>query len=71
MLENPLVPTREERIRVLKKWINRHTLGEEGFTALHFASFHGNLKMIRYLMSQGADIFARNRHNINMLHVAA
>ena len=63
--------TREERVRLLRKWINRQTVGEEGFTVLHFASFHGNLTLIRYLISKGANVQAINRHRINMLHVAA
>jgi ankyrin repeat protein len=45
----------------LKEWINTKNKGEEGFTALHFASFHGNIKIIRTLVSYGADIFARNK----------
>lgn len=61
---------RENR-EVLRMWINQHSKGEEGFTCLHFATFHGNMKLIRYLVSLGADIFARNRQYINMLHVAA
>ena len=31
----------------LKQWLNKHTQGEDSFTALHFASFHGNLTLIR------------------------
>ena len=35
------------------------TLGG-GFTALHYASYHGNSKMIDLLVSAGADIYAVN-----------
>jgi len=52
-------------------WINTHSLGEDGFTALHFASFYGNIKLIRLLIGNGANIFAVNKPGINMLHVAA
>lgn len=62
---------RDKRDQILKEYINRRSIGEEGFTALHFASFHGNLKIIKFLISQGADIHMTNRHKINMLHVAA
>jgi palmitoyltransferase len=55
----------------LKDWINQHSKGEEGFTALHFASFHGNMKIMRLLIDNGANIFAVNKQHINMLHVAA
>jgi ankyrin repeat protein len=38
---------------------------------LHFASFHGNLKAVRYLIENGADFTMTNKHKINMMHVAA
>ena len=56
---------------MLIDWINMPSQGEEGFTALHFASFHGNMSLIHLLMSQGADVHAKNNQDINMLHVAA
>lgn len=55
----------------MKNWINKPTIGEEGFFCLHFAAFHGNMLMVRYLISKGADAYALNRHRINMLHVAS
>jgi len=33
----------EQRKELLALWINTSTRGEEGFTAMHFASFHGNI----------------------------
>jgi len=35
----------------LQEWINQPSKGEEGFTCLHFATFHGNMKLIKYLVS--------------------
>jgi len=55
----------------LREWINKPSKGEEGFTALHFASFHGNMKLIKYLIKNGASVYAKNKQEINMLHVAA
>ncbi len=52
------------------QWINMRDLGD-GFTALHFASFYGNIKLIRFLVSHGANIHAVNKIGINMVHVAA
>ena len=46
------------------------TLGG-GFTALHYASYHGNHRMIDMLVSLGADVYAVNEQGINMVHVAA
>ena len=48
-----------------------HTQGEDSFTALHFAAFHGNLRLIRMLINYGADIYSKNKSGVNMLHVAA
>lgn len=38
---------------------------------MHFATFHGNMDLIRFLIKFGANIYATNKQNINMLHVAA
>ena len=42
-----------------------------GFTPLHYASYHGNPKLIDMLIEAGADIYAENEQSINVLHVAA
>ncbi len=55
----------------LQRWVNIHSRGDDGFTALHFAAFHGNMNLIRLLVSNGADANAQNRQGINMLHVSA
>lgn len=62
---------RNKRKTLLREWINTQSKGEEGFTALHFASFHGNIKLIRYLIDLGGKIEMKNRQGTNMLHVAA
>jgi hypothetical protein len=36
------------RSQALKKWADTPT--DERFTALHFASYHGNMKVIRVLL---------------------
>jgi len=40
----------------LKEWINRPSRGEECFTSLHFAAFHGNIPLIRMLIKYGANL---------------
>jgi ankyrin repeat protein len=62
---------RKEREEVLKNWINTSTKGEEGFTAMHFASFHGNISLIETLLGQGGNVNVKNKQDINMMHVAA
>lgn len=42
-----------------------------GFTPLHYASYHGNYKIIDMLVSIGANVYAENEQGINMVHVAA
>ena len=44
---------------------------DNGYTALHFASFHGNLSLLRFLERHGGDIFCENHHKLNLIHVAA
>ena len=47
-----------QRRNHLRQWLNRHTQGEDSFTALHFASFHGNLNLIRLFIKHGSDVRA-------------
>ena len=54
----------------VRAWLNAKT-EEDGFTALHFASFRGNVGLITLLLGSGADMYARNNFGINVLHVAA
>jgi palmitoyltransferase len=52
------------------EWINFKT-EEDGFSALHFASFRGNLSMIELLLNHGSDMKQENNFGINVLHVAS
>lgn len=62
----------KRRVRdTIRDWVNLPSRGEEGFYPLHFASFHGNVKLIKLLVKSGGNVFARNKQGINMLHVAA
>jgi palmitoyltransferase ZDHHC13/17 len=54
----------------MKEWIDEKTIGE-GWTALHYASFQGNVDGIYALLDFGADYKALNNNGLNMLHVAA
>ena len=54
----------------LSDWIDAKT-HNDGFSALHFASFKGNPDSCELLIDNGADIYARNNFGINMVHVAA
>jgi ankyrin repeat protein len=45
----------------LKEWVDSPSKGEEGFTAMHFAAFHGNIGLVRLLISFGASLKATNK----------
>lgn len=62
----------KRRVRdTIREWVNLPSKGDEGFFPLHFASFHGNAKLVKLLVRCGADVHVRNKQGINMLHVAA
>ena len=44
---------------------------KDKFSPLHFASFKGNMKAIRVLIANYADIYSENAYGLGMLHVAA
>jgi ankyrin repeat protein len=54
----------------LSDWINSKTF-DDGFTALHFASFRGNIDLLDALLNCGANIHLTNNFGINVVHVAA
>lgn len=54
----------------LKDWVNIPT--DEKFTALHFATYHGNFELIKIMVDEmQADIHAKNVYGANVLHIAA
>ena len=42
----------------------------KGQTPLHYASFVGNIKLIKLLIQNGADISIKTNNNFNVLHLA-
>ena len=52
-------------------WINTPSRSDQGFFPLHFASFHGNIQLIKLLMRNKANFRVVTNEGINMLHVAA
>lgn len=64
------ISTELKKDGTLKRWVD--TQNCEGFSALHFASFHGNYQMINTLIEQGtADINLANNQGCTVLHLAA
>ena len=56
--------------KIFKDFINAKTEGDN-LTALHFASFRGNIKIIQLLIANFAEINALSSHGLNMIHKAA
>jgi Ankyrin repeat len=51
-----------KKVRIaIKEWVNIPSKGDEGFYPLHFAAFHGNVKLIKLLIKCGANISAKNK----------
>ena len=53
----------------ISKWVDLKDK-EDSFTALHFASFCGNVDMCEQLILNGAYIYAESNDGINVLHLA-
>ena len=56
--------------KIFKEFINARTDGDSQ-TALHYASFRGNIKLIKLLISNFAEINALTNTGYNMIHKAA
>ena len=50
----------------LTKFINEKN--DQGVTAIHYASFRGNVKIIKLLIENGADIYIKTNRNLNIFH---
>ena len=44
---------------------------ERGVVALHYASFKGNVDIIKYLINYGADVTSNTSRELNVIHYAA
>jgi palmitoyltransferase len=53
----------------MKDWVNKTT--DEDFTAIHFASYHGNLELIIRLVDLEADIYMKNMYGANVMLIAS
>jgi len=52
----------------LTKWINSKS--DLGFTALHYASYKGNIDIIKILIENHANIIETNNNGLNVMHMA-
>ena len=70
--DNNDVPPQEksENEKIFKDFINAKTDGDKQ-TALHYASFRGNIKIIKLLIANYAEINSLTNSGYNMIHKAA
>ena len=69
--KNNLSPEeKSQNEKIFKDFINAKTDGDNQ-TALHYASFRGNIKIIKFLLSNCAEINALTNIGYNMIHKAA
>ena len=62
--------TVEEKKKTLSLWVNAPT--DEGFTAIHFGTYHGNYAILKFLTEVAmANINVKNKFGSTVLHVAA
>ena len=61
---------KSNNLKIFKDFINAKTEGDNQ-TALHFASFRGNIKIIKLLIANYAEINALTSKGYNMIHKAA
>ena len=59
-----------KNLQTFKEFINAKTEGDN-LTALHYASFRGNIEIIRLLIANYAEINLLSTHGLNMIHKAA
>jgi ankyrin repeat protein len=53
----------------LIKWVNMQS--EQGYTALHYASYRGNIDVIKILIESGANLNITNKRGLNVFHMSA
>ena len=58
-----------ENLKEFIEYINKK--GDNGFNALHYAAFRGNIKILEKLIQSGADINLKNNSGLNVMHMAA
>ena len=60
----------DEKKQFLKTWVDAPT--DEGFTCIHFATYHGNYHLLKFLTQTAqADIHVKNKFGSSVMHVAA
>lgn len=52
-----------------EKWIDQKS--DNGFNALHYASYRGNIKIIRLLVHHGCNVTLKNDNGLNVMHLAS
>ena len=59
----------EKNSRDLKDFLDKPT--KQGYTAMHYAAFRGNIFLIKLLTDYNANIHCRNNRQLSIMHLAA
>lgn len=51
------------------KWMNEPS--DQGYRAIHYASYRGNIEILSKLLENGAEVDIRNKRGLNVLHMAS
>jgi ankyrin repeat protein len=65
---SPLGTVEDLQYFIEKKGVNVNVKNEKGLTPLLLAAFHGNIKQVEFLVSNGADIHASATNGFNAFH---
>lgn len=55
----------------MQEWINHKNVKQSGMTAIHYAAFNGDMRLMRELVNYGADIKMKNNTGMSALQFAA
>lgn len=60
---------REIDSKIINNLVNKSSM--KHLTAIHLASYRGNIEIIKILIKYGADIYSKNDRGLNVLHMTA
>ena len=59
------------RQRYVREMINKLSNSKEGFNALHFAAFRGEIEMVRLFEKYGGDYNVKSKQGNSVMHLAS
>jgi len=69
MLDEMKIRLGKDANKEIEKWVNQKSKNQ-GFCAIHYAAYRGNIDIIDKLIENNADIEVMNNRGINVIHMA-